>query len=125
MVWGLRHFRAYLYGHKVTVFTDHAPVKSMLNTTHPSGKLARWAESVAELDVEIKYRPGRKNSNADALSRSPQENPSSEEEPEFQVAAVTAEEAPQSVPDENSKIIECQSEDHCFDPLSRVRNSTF
>ena len=88
------------------MFTDHAPVKSKLNTKHPSGKLAFWAESVAELDVEIKFRLGRKNSNADALSRSPQENHLSEEEPELQVAAVTAEEAPQSVPDENSKIIE-------------------
>ena len=31
-----------------------------------------------------------------------------------QVATVTAEETPQSVPDENSKIIEYQSEDHYF-----------
>ena len=40
----------------------------MLNSRHPSGKLARWAETVAELDVDIVYRPGRANSNADALS---------------------------------------------------------
>ena len=39
VVWGLRHFRAYLYGHRVTVLTDH---ESMLNSRHPSGKLARW-----------------------------------------------------------------------------------
>ena len=26
VVWSLRHFRAYLYGHKCTVYTDHAPV---------------------------------------------------------------------------------------------------
>ena len=35
------------------------------------GKLARWSESIAELDLEILYKPGRKNANADALSRSP------------------------------------------------------
>jgi len=57
VVWGLRRYRAYLYGHRVTVFTDHAPVKSLMKTKHPSGKLARWAESVAELDVAIVYRP--------------------------------------------------------------------
>jgi len=56
VVWRLRHFRAYLYGHRVTIITDHAPVKALLNTKHPSGKLARLAESVAELDVEILYR---------------------------------------------------------------------
>ena len=85
-MWGLRHFRAYLYGHKVVVYTDHAPVKSMLNTKHPSGKLARWAESVAELDVEILYRPGRKHNNADALSRSPLDHSDVEGVQESQVA---------------------------------------
>ena len=36
VVWGLRHFRAYLYGHRVTVLTDHAPVRSMLKTPQAS-----------------------------------------------------------------------------------------
>ena len=71
MVWSLRHFRAYLYGHKCIVYTDHSPVKSLLKTKHPSGKLARWGEVVSEFDLEVKYCPGHKNANADALSRSP------------------------------------------------------
>ena len=71
MVWSLRHFQAYLYGHKCIVYTDHSPVKSLLKTKHPSGKLARWGEVVSEFDLEMKYRPGCKNANADALSRSP------------------------------------------------------
>ena len=71
VVWAVRHFRAYLLGNKCRVYTDHAPVRSLLNTRHPSGKLARWSESIAELDLEILYKPGRKNANADALSRSP------------------------------------------------------
>ena len=75
VVWALRHFRAYLLGHSCTVFTDHAPVKSLLNSRHPSGKLARWAQTVAEFDLELKYKPGRKNANADALSRSPLDDP--------------------------------------------------
>ena len=75
VVWALRHFRAYLLGHSCTVFTDHAPVKSLLNSRHPSGKLDRWAQTVAEFDLELKYKPGRKNANADALSRSPLDDP--------------------------------------------------
>lgn len=56
--------------HKCVVYTAHSPVKSLMKTKHPSGKLARWGEVVSEFDLEVKYRPGRKNSNADALARS-------------------------------------------------------
>lgn len=94
VVWGLRHFRAYLYGHKCTVYTDHSRVKSLLKTKHPSGKLARWGETVVEFDLEVKYRPGRKNTNVDTLSRSPvgDSNIDSDEETfqSVQVVAVVA-----------------------------------
>ena len=86
VVWSLRHFRAYLWGHHTTMDTDHAPLCAMLQTQHPSGKLARWSETIAEYDLEIRYRPGKRNQNADALSRSPIANP--EEETQL-VAEVT------------------------------------
>ena len=114
VVWGLRHFRAYLYGHRVTVYTDHAPVKSMLNSRHPSGKLARWAESVAEFDVDMVYRPGRVNSNADALSRSPLKDPILiQEGPEVQVAAIDAvvPDHPTVEPDDRLELRQLQMED--------------
>ena len=74
VVWATKHFRHYLYGHHCVVMTDHQPLKSLLNTPHPSGKLARWGLALQELDLEIVYRPGRKNSAADALSRAPIQN---------------------------------------------------
>ena len=37
VVWSVKHFRHYLYGHKCVIFTDHEPLKSLLNTPHPSG----------------------------------------------------------------------------------------
>ena len=91
VVWGIKHFRAYLYGHKCTVYTDHSPLKAMLKAQHPSGKLARWSQSLCEYDLEICYWPGRVNSNADALSRVPvggEEVPS--ETTEVQVAQVNS-----------------------------------
>ena len=48
---------------------DHEALKALLNTPKPSGKLARWRMASQELDLEIHYRPGRKNANPDALSR--------------------------------------------------------
>ena len=71
VVWAVRHFRHYLYGHHCDVFTDHKALKSLLNTPHPIGKLARWELALQEVDLSIFYRPGKKNVLADALSRSP------------------------------------------------------
>ena len=74
VVWALRHFRAYLLGHACVVLTDHAPLRALLKARHQSGKLARWSQTIAEFNVEIKYRPGRQHSNGDALSRAPLES---------------------------------------------------
>ena len=71
VVWVLRHFRAYRWGHNTIVYTDHLPMKSLLYAKHTSGKLARWSQVVSEYDLEIRYRPGRQNANTGALSRSP------------------------------------------------------
>ena len=71
MVWATKHFRHYLYGHKCVIFTYHESLKSLLNTLHPSGKLARWGLILQDMELEIKCRSGKKNNNADALSRYP------------------------------------------------------
>ena len=71
VVWAVKHFRHYIVGHKCYVYTDHEALKALISTPHPSGKLARWGLALQELDLEIHYRPGKKNANADALSRAP------------------------------------------------------
>ena len=42
VVWAVTHFRCYLYGHAVTIYTDHSAVRSVLETSTPSGRHARW-----------------------------------------------------------------------------------
>ena len=74
VVWAVRHFRPYLYGHFCEVYTDHEALRSLLNTPQPS---ARWGMAIQELNLKIRHRSGRKDGNADALSRSPL--PSSDE----------------------------------------------
>ena len=71
VVWAVKHYRHYLYGHHCTVFTDHEALKSLLNTPQPSGKLARWGMALQELDLKVEYRPGKANGRADGLSRYP------------------------------------------------------
>ena len=71
VVWAVKHFRVYLYGHTCDVYTDHEALLSLLNTPHPSGRLARWGLALQELNFNIHYRPGRLNKSADSLSRSP------------------------------------------------------
>ena len=74
VVWAISHFRHFLYGKLVTVFTDHTAVKAVLETPNPTGKHARWWNKVygcGVREVRIIYRAGKENKNADALSRSP------------------------------------------------------
>lgn len=75
VVWAVKHFRPYLYGHHCDIYTDHEALKSLLNTPQPSGKLARWGMAIQELDVRILHRSGKHNVNADALSRAPVAQP--------------------------------------------------
>lgn len=61
-------FREYLLGHNCVVYTDNNPL-SHLSTAKLGALEQRWAAQLSSFDFSIKYRPGRSNGNADALSR--------------------------------------------------------
>ena len=61
-------FREYLLGHQFIVYTDNNPL-SHLQSAKLGAAEHRWAAALAAFDFEIKYRSGRSNRNADALSR--------------------------------------------------------
>ena len=71
VVWSLKTFRPYIIGSQctVTVISDHAALNGLINTKNPTGILARWLQIIAEYDFKIEYRPGRKHSGPDFLSR--------------------------------------------------------
>ena len=74
VVWAVQHFRAYLYGHSVTVITDHSAVKSILDKPSSNGKHAQWwlkifGSVVGQL--RIIHSTGHENVGADALSCTP------------------------------------------------------
>jgi len=68
LVWAVKYFRVYFLGHHCMVLTDHEACTSLLNTVHPSAKLARWAMVIQEMDLDIQHRAGKTNHGADALS---------------------------------------------------------
>jgi len=95
VVWAIGHFQKYLYGHSVTVYSDHAAVNAVLQSPNPSSKHARWWTKVfgsGIKDVQIIYRPGKENRNADALSRQPHASAPFEgiAEGELQVCSITS-----------------------------------
>lgn len=67
--WGITYYRSYLYGRKFLVVTDHRPLISLFNHKNPSSKLTRIRTELSDYDFQIIFKPGKYNTNADALSR--------------------------------------------------------
>ena len=63
-------FRGYLLGQEFIVYTDNNPLKYLDNAKLGAVE-QRWAAQLAMFNYSIKYRPGKENMNADALSRMP------------------------------------------------------
>ena len=68
IVESLKGFFHYLIGRRFDIITDHKPLE-WSQTQKAIGRLWRWSVLIQEYDFEIKYRKGRENCNADALSR--------------------------------------------------------
>ena len=69
IVFGVTHFRPYLFGRKFKIFTDHRPLVYLFSVSNPSSRLMRFRLKLEEFEYEIQYKPGKQNTNADALSR--------------------------------------------------------
>eukprot|EP00731_Ephydatia_muelleri_P019467 Em0012g292a len=71
LVWAAGQFRPYLLGRPFTVRKDHSALQWLYSFKEPEGQVARWLESLAEYDLKVQHRPGKKHTNADAMSRLP------------------------------------------------------
>lgn len=67
--WAIKYFRPILFGRKFIVITDHRPLVSLFTQRDPSSKMTRVRLDLEEYDFEVRFKPGKANVNADALSR--------------------------------------------------------
>ena len=71
VVWGVVHFKKYLFGQSFEIQTDHQPLKWLMSTAKLTGNFARWALTLQKYDFKIVHRSGTVNTNADGCSRCP------------------------------------------------------
>jgi hypothetical protein len=62
-------FRDLLLGAQFIVYTDNNPLSYLQTTAKLGATETRWAAELAQFNFTIKYRSGKSNANADALSR--------------------------------------------------------
>ena len=61
VIFALKQFRAYVYGTKFEIVTDHASLRWLHNLKEPEGRLACWALKLQAYDYSILHRPGNKH----------------------------------------------------------------
>lgn len=71
LVAALKHWEHYLRGRPFIVYTDHQSLIYIQTHKHLTGRLARWHNFMVDFEFEVRYRPGKNNPVADALSRTP------------------------------------------------------
>jgi hypothetical protein len=71
VLYSLDKFQPYLFGNRYTVYTDHCPLTYLNSLAKLNNRLARWAACLSQQNVVLKYRRGKLNVCADALSRAP------------------------------------------------------
>ncbi|MES9880251.1 MAG: RNase H-like domain-containing protein [Sedimenticola sp.] len=72
IVYFVKQFRPYLLGRQFRVRTDHGALSWLRSFKDPDGQIARWQSLLAEYDFVIIHRAGKSHTNADALSRIPE-----------------------------------------------------
>ena len=65
----LQKYYHFIFGRRIIIRSDHKPILAMLNAKDPTGRRGRWAMYLQQFNCDLIYRPGKKNRNADFLSR--------------------------------------------------------
>ena len=76
IIFGIKKFHQFLYGHLFTIKTDHKPLEGLLSEkkgipSQAAPRVQRWALTLSAYEYKISYKAGKSNCNADGLSRLP------------------------------------------------------
>jgi RNase H-like domain found in reverse transcriptase/Integrase core domain/Integrase zinc binding domain len=76
LVFSLERFYKYIFGHRISIFTDHKPLLGIFGSKRGeppviANRLQRYALRLSIFDFELNYRTGKNNGNADCWSRLP------------------------------------------------------
>lgn len=69
VVWSIKLFRPYIYGHRFCVMTNHSPLHWHMESRDLTRRLHQWALSLQEYDFDVVSWLIHENAVADALSR--------------------------------------------------------
>ena len=69
IVWSLHKLKYLIHGRKVTVYTDHNPLKYIESAKMKNAKIQRWALDISAFGCDIQFIRGTENVQADMLSR--------------------------------------------------------
>lgn len=72
IVWSCEHFHLYIYGHPLTLVTDHKALEIIWNNprSKPPARIERWGLRLQPYNFKVEYRKGADNP-ADYMSRHP------------------------------------------------------
>ena len=68
-LFGMQHFRSYLYGIHFILVVDHEALKYIQTYKESNARLVRWSIKMQDFDFDVVYKPGREHRDADSLTR--------------------------------------------------------
>lgn len=76
IVFAVKKLHQYLAGRPFIIYSDHKPLQTLFDESRQvpimaASRIRRWALTLSEYNYTIRYRPGSRMCNADALSRLP------------------------------------------------------
>lgn len=98
-------FKDNLYGAKFEILTDNNPLCYLQSTSKLGTVEQRWAAQLAIYNFEIKYRTGKTNQAADALSRLPRQGT----EITAKVSMIMLEQAMQTSNEHSNMTVDCNA----------------
>ena len=73
LLWAVKKkFHSYLYNSDSTIWTDHNPLQYIVKSAKPDATVHRWLQELGAYHLTIHCKPGKMNTDADALSRLPE-----------------------------------------------------